>query len=225
MEQGILLQEKVCKEIVDIGHELIVKNLVAGSWGNISCRIDEKHIAITPSGLGYQLLTPDDIVILDNEGNVVSGKHIPSSESKVHLAIYKAYPKAQAIIHTHSIYASAFAAMRKTVPAIIEDIAQICGGSIKCAEYALTGTKKLADNAVLALEERKAVLLANHGAVCWGKSLAEALLVAEILEKTAHIASICAGCGNIPVQISAEDTELMHTFYEEHYLKRQLGKE
>lgn len=217
--------KKFCTDIVAVGHELIEKNLVAGSWGNISCRIDSQCIAITPSGLGYKLLTAEDIVILDNEGNILLGKHIPSSESKVHLAIYKAYPKAQAVIHTHSIYASALAAMHKSVPAIIEDLAQICGGDIRCAEYALTGTQLLADNSVTALKGRKAALLANHGAICWGKSLTEALLVAEILEKTAQITTICANCGVKPVELSSQDTKLMHNFYENHYLKRQLGEE
>ena len=102
---------------------------------------------------------------------------------------------------------------------------QICGGKVNCAEYAMTGIQELADAAVKALAGRKAALLANHGAVCWGKDLAEALLVAEILEKAAQIAVICKSCSGKVYELDAADSEAMHTFYEEHYSKRQRGEE
>ena len=224
MEAKPLTKKAACAAIVEMGRMLIEKHLVAGSWGNISCRT-RKGIAITPSGLGYEKLLPSDIVLVDGEGQVLSGKRIPSSETKVHVAIYKAFPDAGAVIHTHSIYASALSAMHEDVPAIIEDIVQICGGRVNCAQYALTGTQELADAAVQALAGRKAALLANHGAVCWGKDLAEALLVAEILEKAAQIMVLCKSCGGKLHELDAADSEAMHTFYEEHYSKRQRGEE
>ena len=210
--------------IVAMGKELIERKLVAGSWGNISVKIADGVYAVTPSGRGYASQEPKDIVIIDNACSTLDGELTPSSESKLHTAIYSACPEAKAIIHTHSIYASALAAMRKPVPAIIEDIVQIIGGRVNCAEYALPGTQELADNAVAALNGRKAVLLANHGTVCWGKSLEDALIVSEILEKAAQIAIICQSCGGA-VELSSEDAEVMHSFYEEHYSKRQLGLE
>lgn len=222
MSNDELVKQQARAAIVAMGHKLIAKNLVAGSWGNISCRVNAECLAITPSGRGYELLQPEDIVLVDNQGAVLEGKRIPSSESKVHTAIYAACPEAQAIIHTHSIYASALAAMRRPVPAIIEDIVQIVGGRVNCAAYALAGTQELADNTVAALNGRKAVLLANHGAVCWGKTLEDALIVAEILEKAAQIAVIC---GDKAYELDAADAEVMHSFYEQHYSKRQLGEE
>lgn len=213
-----------CSSIVETGKLLIEKHLVAGSWGNISCKIGESIYAVTPSGKGYAGLTEDDIVIIDHQCNTVWGRHVPSSESKLHAAIYSACPEAQAVIHTHSIYASALAAMRKSLPPIIEDIVQIIGGSVNCAEYALPGTQQLADNAVQALNGRKAVLLANHGAVCWGKSLDDALIVAEVLEKAAQIAIICQNCGGA-VELPENDIAIMHEFYNKHYSKRQMGEE
>lgn len=213
-----------CSSIVATGKLLMEKHLVAGSWGNISCKIGESIYAVTPSGKGYAGLTEDDIVIIDNQCNTVWGRHVPSSESKLHAAIYSACPEAQAVIHTHSIYASALAAMRKSIPPIIEDIVQIIGGSVNCAEYALPGTQQLADNAVQALNGRKAVLLANHGAVCWGKSLDDALIVAEVLEKAAQIAIICQSCGGA-VELPENDIAIMHEFYNKHYSKRQMGEE
>lgn len=213
-----------CSSIVATGKLLIEKHLVAGSWGNISCKIGESIYAVTPSGKGYAGLTEDDIVIIDNQCNTVWGRHVPSSECKLHAAIYSACPEAQAVIHTHSIYASALAAMRKSIPPIIEDIVQIIGGSVNCAEYALPGTRQLADNAVQALNGRKAVLLANHGAVCWGKSLDDALIVAEVLEKAAQIAIICQSCGGA-VELPENDIAIMHEFYNKHYSKCQMGEE
>ena len=180
--------------------------------------------AVTPPGRGYANQKAEDIVVINDACETLEGCLTPSSEGKLHTAIYNACPEAQAIIHTHSIYASALAAMRKPVPAIIEDIVQIIGGRVHCAEYALPGTQELADNAVKAMNGRKAVLLANHGAVCWGKSLEDALIVCEILEKAAQIAIICQGCGGA-VELSNEDAEVMHSFYEEHYSKRQMGVE
>lgn len=218
------LEEILKNDIAAMGRQLIAKNLVAGSWGNISCLVDDASLVITPSGMGYEKQRAEDIVLIDFEGNVLEGKHFPSSESKLHTAIYRACPEAKAIIHTHSIYASALAAMRKPVPAIIEDIIQIIGGRVNCAEYALPGTEELADNAVAAMQGRKAVLLANHGAVCWGTSLDDALIVAEILEKAAQIAVICQSAGGA-VELSQEDADIMHSFYQEHYSKRQSGKE
>ena len=212
------------KQIITIGRKLTEKRLVAGSWGNISVRIAENKVAITPSGLGYERQQPEDIVLIDMQGCVLAGRRVPSSESKLHTAIYAACPEAKAIIHTHSIYASAMAAMHKEIPAIIEDIVQIAGGRVCCAEYALPGTQELADNAVKALHGRKAALLANHGAVVWGKNLEDALIVAEVLEKAAQIAIICQGCGGA-VELSQSDADVMHQFYEEHYSKRQMGKE
>lgn len=233
MNETVLLNDKeIFKEIilsareaiVAMGKELIERKLVAGSWGNISVKITDGVYAVTPSGRGYANQKPEDIVIVDDVCKTLDGELTPSSESKLHTAIYNACPEAKAIIHTHSIYASALAAMRKPVPAIIEDIVQIIGGRVECAEYALPGTQELADNAVKAMNGRKGVLLANHGAVCWGKDLADALMVCEILEKAAQIAIICQSCGGA-VELSNEDAEIMHSFYEEHYIKRQRGEE
>lgn len=211
-------------QIIKTGKLLTEKRLVAGSWGNISLRIGADRIAITPSGLGYDRQQPEDIVLIDMDGRVLEGKRLPSSESRLHTAVYAACPGAQAIIHTHSVYASALAAMRRSIPAVIEDIVQIAGGRVYCADYALPGTQELADNAVRALRGRKAALLANHGAVVWGQSLEDALIVAEVLEKAAQIAVICQSCGGA-VELSPEDADVMHKFYEEHYSKRQQGRE
>lgn len=216
--------KSVCDQVVETGRKLISTNLVAGSWGNISIKAENGIYAITPSGRSYQTLESGDIVLIDDSSRTVDGNLIPSSESKLHTEIYKAFPEAGAIIHTHSIYASALATMRKGVPALIEDMVQIIGGRVECAEYALPGTEELAFNAVKALNGKKAALMANHGAVCWGKTIEEAFVVAEILEKSAQIAIICNQCGGA-VELDDDDVQIMHGFYKEHYSKRQAGEE
>ncbi|MEG1726310.1 MAG: class II aldolase/adducin family protein [Acidaminococcaceae bacterium] len=212
------------KLIIATGVKLITKHLVAGSWGNISMKIEKDCYAITPSGRAYDTMTADDVAIVNSSGTKMAGNLIPSSELPLHLAIYKAHPCFKAIIHTHSVYASACAAMQRPIPALIEDMAQVTGGSLNVSKYAMAGTKTLATNAVLAMGDSNAVLLANHGAVCCGKSLAEALIVAEIVEKAAQIYCITASMGG-GIALATEDVKQMRTFYKEHYSKRQAGDE
>lgn len=187
-------------------------------------RINDDCYVITPSGKPYDLTQEDDMVVINGAGEVLSGHNKPSSELPLHLAIYNAYPAMNAIIHTHSIYASACAAMHKPIPALIEDMAQIAGRQINVADYALAGTAELGNNAVKAMGDANAVLLANHGVVSCGASLDEALIVAEIVEKSAQIHCITATLGG-GVPLKAEDVQLMRTFYKEHYSKRQAGEE
>ncbi|MGE4588512.1 MAG: class II aldolase/adducin family protein [Acidaminococcaceae bacterium] len=212
------------RSIIQTGLKLLERKLITGSWGNISLKIDKDCYAITPSGRSYDFLMEDDIIIVNSNGTKLAGSGIPSSELLLHLAIYKKYPTFNAIIHTHSIYASACAAMHRQIPPLLEDTAQISGGPIKVAKYALAGTKELADNAVDAIGTSNAVLLANHGAVNCGKTLDEALIVAEIVEKSAHVLCITASVGeSFPLPTS--DIKTLRNFYTEHYSKRQGGDE
>ena len=222
MYYGDLLTAQI--DIVATGQKLLAEKLLAGSWGNLSVRIDDKRIAISPSGRGYDTLAPADIVVVDLNGKVVAGDLLPSSELPLHLAIYNNIKECGAIVHTHSIYASACAVARVAVPPIIEDLVQIIGGSVACAEYALPGTDLLANNVLTAMGSKRAVLMANHGVVTWGATLKEALMIAELTEKAAQIYYISKGLGG-PVLLSDEDVELMHRFYTEHYSKRQRGEE
>lgn len=211
------------QQIVAAGLKMIEQKMIAGSWGNLSIKINTSCCAITPSGRSYDSLNTEDVIVVDMQGNKIVGTLIPSSETPLHLAVYEAIPEAQAIVHTHSIYASACAAMHKPIPALIEDLVQIIGGSVDVAEYALPGTEALAANAVKALQNKKAALLANHGVVCWGSSLNSALMTAEIVEKAAQIYCICETMGGAKLLPEA-DIAVMHDFYKQHYSKRQTEK-
>lgn len=211
------------QQIVAAGLKMIEQKMIAGSWGNLSIKINTSCCAITPSGRSYDSLNTEDVIVVDMQGNKIVGALIPSSETPLHLAVYEAIPEAQAIVHTHSIYASACAAMHKPIPALIEDLVQIIGGSVDVAEYALPGTEALAANAIKALQNKKAALLANHGVVCWGSSLNSALMTAEIVEKAAQIYCICETMGGAKLLPEA-DIAVMHDFYKQHYSKRQTEK-
>ena len=188
--------------------------------GNISMRNSVAGpIAITPSGRPYNEISASDIVILDNEGHVIEGKK-PSSETPLHLAIYKARPDVRGIVHTHSLYATACAVAGVSIPALSGGT---CPGSgrreVEVAAYALPGTTALADAVVSALSDRSAALMSNHGVVACGPTLREALLVAQLVEKAAHIHTIATQLGVIR-RLSEEDICLMRNFYREKYMQR-----
>ena len=204
-------------EIVAACQSFKDKGLTLGSWGNISRRAGES-ILITPSGRDYARLSPADVVLVGRPH-----RFLPSSELPLHEAIYRARPDVQAIVHTHSLYATAFAAMHESIPALTEDTVQLAGSCIPCASYALAGTEALAEETVKALDRGFAVLLANHGAVACGTSLQQALLFAELIEKAAHLAAVIRSTQGRAVPLAAEDVETLRNFYFQHYAKRQDG--
>jgi L-fuculose-phosphate aldolase len=162
--------------------------------GNVSARWRDR-LLITPSGLPYAAMEPGDIVEIDLSGELRAGARKPSSEWPFHTAIYRARPDAQAIVHTHSPMATALSCARKGIPAFHYMIA-LCGGAdVRCADYATFGTQALADNAVKALEDRKAVLLANHGVIALGATLDGAYTIAAEVENlaTQYLALLSAG--------------------------------
>jgi L-fuculose-phosphate aldolase len=172
--------------------------------GNVSSRYRDGAL-ITPSGLPYARMQPDDIVEIDLEGRLRSGAGKPSSEWPFHTCIYRARADAQAIVHTHSPKATALSCARRGIPALHYMIAVGGGADIRCADYATFGTQELADNAVRALEGRKAVLLANHGVIAIDATLDGALLIAAEVENLAgqYLALLQAGLA--PVILDAAE--------------------
>lgn len=215
-----MLLENLRREVVQCGRKMINQGLVAGTWGNISARDAETgYIALTPSGMDYLQLEAKDIVVVDAEGNTMDGERKPSSEIRLHLAIYKERADIFAIVHTHSVYASACAVAGKAIPPMMEDLVQIVGGSVDVAPYALPGTGEVAVNAVKALGAKYAVLLENHGAVGVGKNLGEALTICQLMEKSAQIYLLAQLIGGGKL-LSEQDVQLMHQFYKDKYGQR-----
>lgn len=211
------MKEQLCQAVIDYAHRMTEKGLIAGTWGNISVRIPNTDmIAITPSGRDYMTLVPSDIAIVNMKGEWVDGNYKPSSELPLHLAVYRARQDVGALIHTHSIYASACAAARRSIPAIIEDVAMMNGGDIEVAEYAANGSTELAANTVRALGEHQSVLLANHGMLGCGSNLKEAMTMCELVEKTARIFIAAQSLGGA-VELDRDDVMRMRNQYLQHY--------
>lgn len=222
MDQEEVLQ-KTRLAIVAAGKQLLQQRLVAGTWGNVSCRVPgTAWIAVTPSGRDYESLRPEEVAVVDLEGRLLqcAAGHKASSELPLHLAIYRRRPDVTAVVHTHSVHASACAVARRCIPPVIEDIVQLAGGEIPLAKYALPGTADLAEAAVAALGKKYAVLLANHGAVCCGTTLAEAMTAAELVEKAAQIYLYAHMLGGAH-PLSEEDVQHMHEFYQTQYRNRR----
>ncbi|ABB15549.1 class II aldolase/adducin family protein [Carboxydothermus hydrogenoformans] len=207
------------EELLAAAREVVLEGLVVSPWGNLSLRISDDSFLITPSGVDYKTMDSEDLVEIGLDGNIKQGKLKPSSEYQLHLEIYKARRDIRAIVHTHSPYASAFAVARKRLPAVIEDLAQIVGGDVEVAKYALPGTGVLARNAVLALGNKFAVLLANHGVVGVGRNMEEALRVVRVVEKGAKVFLLSTIIGG-PVLLEPEEIQVMHDFYLNKYGQR-----
>jgi L-fuculose-phosphate aldolase len=187
-------EEELRAKIVRVAQALDQAGFCPSKSGNVSARWRD-GLLITPSGLPYAAMQPHDIVEIDVTGNTRADARKPSSEWPFHTTIYKARPDAQAIVHTHSPMATALSCARKGIPAFHYMIA-LCGGpDVRCADYATFGTQELADNAVKALENRKAVLLANHGVIALGSTLEGAHVIAAEVENlaTQYLALLSAG--------------------------------
>ncbi len=207
-----------CKRIIEAGLRLVHEKLITRSWGNISVRVDAQNMLITPSGRTYESLKPEEIVLMNYHTLTYEGKIKPSSEYHLHAEIYKQRKEAKAVIHTHQMNATTVAVARREVPPIIDDMVQIIGPSVRVSKYTLAGTKKFARYAVKALKGRQAALLANHGAVCIGRTLDEAFVVSEVLEKACKAfieAEFLGGAQSVP-KFSAV---ILHQVYLKKYSK------
>jgi L-fuculose-phosphate aldolase len=199
-------EQTLREEIVAVAQAIDKAGFCPSKSGNVSARFGDGFL-ITPSGLPYARTKPEDLIYLSLDGTVLSGSRKPSSEWPFHTEIYKARPDAQAIVHTHSPRATALSCARRGIPAFHYMIA-LCGGAdVRCADYATFGSSELAANAVRALEGRKAVLLANHGVIALGASLAGAhTIVAEVENLAGQYLDLLAS-GLEPVILDAAEME------------------
>ena len=207
---------RIRQQVIEGGLRLVKEGLVARTWGNISIRVDETHMLITPSGRSYEDLTPEDIVLVNYHTSKHEGTIKPSSEKELHCEIYRTRKNIHAVIHTHQMNASTVAAAHREVPPILDDMAQIIGPSVRVAEYALPSTKKITKKTVSALKGRNAALMANHGAVCVGRDLEEAFVVCQVLEKACKAFIEAEFLGGAK-SINKFEAHLMHQIYIRKY--------
>ncbi len=196
------------EQIVEYGKKLVESNLTKGTGGNLSIfNRDEKLMAISPSGMDYFQIRLEDVVILDLNGKKVEGGKLPSSEYEMHRIFYANRMDLDAIIHTHTMYATTIACLNWELPPVHYMVA-LAGLNVRCAKYATYGTKELAENAFEAMKDRKAVLLANHGLLAGAGDIANAFNITEEIEYCAEL-YYRTRCIGEPIILSEEEMTLM----------------
>ena len=193
--------------VLAVAKDMLRRGLVEGTAGNISARREDGNLVITPSSVDYGDMTIDDLVVVDPDGAVVRAAdgRSPSSEMQLHLACYRAFDDIGSVIHSHPVWATMFAVAHQPIPACIDEFAVYCGGEIRCADYAASGTPDVGHNAVKALEGRAAALIANHGLVAVGPRPDKVLHVTALVERTAQItwgARALGGAAPIPEDVN-----------------------
>ena len=210
------------KLIVDSGLRMLNSGYTVETWGNISIRDKETNLVyLTPSGMNYATIVEDDVVVCDLDGNIVEGSRKPTIETELHLGIYKARPEVNAIVHTHPIYSTVFSCCGEDIPQVIDEAAQILGGVIKTAPYALPGSHEPAETCVKThANETNACLLMSHGAVCVGDTMDTAFKICTVLEVTAQIYYMVRSMGKKCIEISDENIAAMAYFAKNIYGQR-----
>jgi len=175
--------------VLNAAKAMLRKGLVEGTAGNISARQEDGTIVITPSSVDYEEMALEDLVVIDLDGKVVSAKEgrSPSSEKLLHLAAYVAFDDVGSVIHSHPIYATMFAITHQAIPPCIDEFAIYVGGDVRVTEYAASGTQAVGDNAVVALKDRGAALIANHGMVAVAPNPDKAMHITALVERSAQI--------------------------------------
>ncbi len=218
----MLLKEER-EEIVEYGKKLITSGLTKGTGGNLSIYNREKNlVAISPSGIDYFKVRPEDVVVVDLNGSIIEGDKKPSSELDMHLIFYRKRDDLDAIIHTHTVFATTIACLNTSLPAVHYMIA-LAGVDIRCADYATYGSKKLAENAFEAMKDRNAVLLANHGLLVGAKDLANALNTTEEIEYVAELYYRTKSIGEPVILDDQEMTLMLEKFKTYGQVKKDEG--
>ena len=206
------------EKIAEFGRRMLREGLVRGTGGNISIfNRKECLVAISPSGKDYDTIRAEDIPVVNNEGVVVEGRFKASSELPMHLRLYLNRDDISGVIHNHSPFAAAYSCLRKELPPIYY-LMMVAGGSIRCADYALSSSEELAANALRAMDGRSAALLANHGVIAGAATLEKAYFIAEQVEFGAELYLKCRSPDESPVPLNErEQREMYRVFVELGY--------
>ena len=191
--QHLALKQEIiatCLKLEELGFTI-------GTYGNVSARVTE-GLLVTPSRVDYAAMTPEDIVTVSLSGEVVNGIRLPSSEMDVHRLVYVNRPDVGGVIHSHSLYATALSCLHDTIPVMVEEQSQVIGAEIRCTQYVPAGQHlALGEEVARALGSSNAVLLANHGTLSCGRTLAEALFATRITERIAQMRLMTLGAGSV----------------------------
>jgi L-ribulose-5-phosphate 4-epimerase len=209
--------EQLKQSVYELNLELPRNNLVAWTSGNVSALDRETgFVVIKPSGVRYEAMRPEQMVVLDLYGNVIEGDLKPSSDTASHLYIYRHRPDTGGIVHTHSRYATAFAALGRSIPVYLTAQADEFGCEIPCGGFALIGGEEIGKQAIEAIGNSPAVLLKNHGVFTVGKDGVAAVKTAVMIEDIAATVWMALQLG-VPDTIAPEDVEKLHHRYTHVY--------
>jgi L-ribulose-5-phosphate 4-epimerase len=192
-------------QVVQVGLDALAAGIVHGTAGNMSIRdLETGLIAISPSGIPYPAVTPADVVVIDLDGVVRDGCRKPSSETPMHTMIFRRRPDIEAIVHTHSHYSTVVSTIRDELPPILTEVCCVVGARVPVTRYGLTGTPDIGQSVVEAVDDdTKAVIMRNHGLICFGRDFPEALGIAEIVEEAAevYVHALAANGGREPILV------------------------
>jgi len=209
--------ESLRLEICRLNQELPNNHLVAWTSGNVSGRDPGTGlVVIKPSGIRYEALTPDNMVVVDPDGRVVEGKYKPSSDTAAHLYVYHSRPDVYGIVHTHSTYATAFAAAGRPIPPVLTAICDEFGGPIPCGGYAKIGGDEIGRVLVESIGDSPAILMKNHGVFSIGKTPEAAVKAAVMVEDVARTVFYALQLGSVD-PIPDEEIARAHRRYRDEY--------
>jgi L-ribulose-5-phosphate 4-epimerase len=212
--------EQLRQHVYDLHMELPRYNLVVWTMGNVSARDPETNlVVIKPSGIRYEEMRPEDMVIVDLDANVVEGKYKYSSDTLTHLYVYRHRPDVYGMVHTHSTFATAFAAVGKPIPCFLTGVADEFGGEIPVGGFNLIGGIEIGKTIVECIGQSKAILMQNHGVFTIGKTAKDAVKAAVMAEDAARTSFYAMQLGT-PVPIAPEDIARLNDRYTNVYGQR-----
>ncbi len=187
MAKITMTADEIKAQLLHTAKAMISNGLVEGTAGNLSARLPDGNVVLTPSSLPYETMTLDDLVVTDIDGTVVEGTRSPTTEKDLHLSCLRKHDDIHAVMHCHAMFATMFAITHQPIPCVIEEVDVYLGGDVPVANYQLTGSTELGDEVSEWVAERAAVLMANHGLLTVGKDPADCLKLAQLVERTAQI--------------------------------------
>jgi L-ribulose-5-phosphate 4-epimerase len=212
-----MLQEALRHEICLLNLELVRNHLVVWTSGNVSGRDPETGlVVIKPSGIRYEALTPENMVVVDLEGKVVEGAYKPSSDTLAHVTVYRHRKDVHGVVHTHSPFATAWAAVGKSIPPVLTSISDEFGGAIPVGAYARIGGDEIGREIIRSIGDSPAILMKNHGVFTVGKTAEAAVKAAVMVEDAARIVYYAMHLGT-PDEIPADEVARAHKRYIEEY--------
>jgi L-fuculose-phosphate aldolase len=210
--------QRIISDLINVCHRICDKGFVSATDGNVSARLEDGNVLTTPTAINKGMVSPDDLVIVDPSGNLVSGSKRPSTELQMHLYIYQERSDVQAVVHAHPPYATGFATARVPLPECLFPEVIVGLGAVPLAGYATPSTSEVAESIAPFVQKADAILLANHGVVTYGADPLDAYFKLEKVEHAAHITFIARLLGGEKV-LSGSDIEKLRKISAESYGK------